>query len=104
MISRKPDIVAPGDKITSCDTDGRYAQRSGTSMAGPAVAGAIALIWNAVPKLKRNVGATIELLIKTAKPISVQDVCSSSGVPNNVYGHGLIDVEKAVKEGIRIYK
>jgi len=32
------------------------------------------------------------------------DCNSPNGIPNNVYGHGNIDVDKAVSEAIRLYK
>ena len=42
----KPDIVVPGDNITSCSPGNRYVKKSGTSMSTPIVAGAAALIFS----------------------------------------------------------
>lgn len=49
----KPDLVAPGFRITSCShQDSRqYTVRSGTSMAVPVVAGGIALMLNKYPDM-----------------------------------------------------
>jgi len=75
---------------------------SGTSMACPCVAGAVALLWSAVPRLSRNIAATKQLFQNTAKK-QPSNECSSSGTPNNVYGHGTIDVHKAVTSALKIY-
>jgi hypothetical protein len=42
----KPDVVAPGENIWSCDDnpDNGYVQMSGTSMAAPAISGILALL------------------------------------------------------------
>jgi hypothetical protein len=73
-------------------------------MATPAVAGAMALLWSAVPKLVRNVELTVEIFQRSAKH-QTSNECSSSGSPNNLYGkivlfihflgYGTIDVHRA---------
>jgi len=52
----KPEISAPGTNIMSASGNGMiYVRKSGTSMATPLVAGVIALLWDAVPALNRNI-------------------------------------------------
>eukprot|EP01080_Neovahlkampfia_damariscottae_P002241 gene2241-2415_t len=99
----KPEITAPGVGVWSSVIGNRYASYSGTSMASPAVNGAVALIWNAVPALKRKVDATIKIIQDTATKVPVSNTCESNGSPNNVYGHGVIDVEKAVAAAKKLY-
>lgn len=48
----KPEILAPGTRITSCAPDGEgYQVKSGTSMAAPVVTGALALAYQKFPTL-----------------------------------------------------
>jgi len=89
-----PNLVAPGSGVRSAYPPSGYASLSGTSMASPAVTGAIPLLWKAKPNLVREVAQSRAHLEQTAAHISANQ-CSSSGTPNNVYGHGELDVEKA---------
>ncbi len=91
----KPDLSAPGTGIQSSVPGGGYGYESGTSMATPHVAGAVALLWSARPWLKHQIDATEQILNETAVPITTTE-CSSNGFPNNLYGYGRLDVYAAV--------
>jgi len=91
----KPDLAAPGTNVRSCIPNGAYGIKSGTSMAAPHVAGAVALLWSANPALKNQIDATEQLLNEQAFHIN-STACSSSGWPNNTYGYGRLDVKAAV--------
>lgn len=91
----KPDLVAPGSSVRSSYPNNTYSTLSGTSMASPHVAGAVALLWSAFPTLRGNVDHTEFILKETALHLTTTQGCggdSSTQVPNNVYGHGRIDV------------
>jgi hypothetical protein len=116
----KPDVVAPGNNIISSyssyyieanpnasdvssdvehfDYNGRtYAwnANTGTSMATPVVAGAVALWLQANPKLTPD--DVIKIISKTSRlPESGMDY------PNNKYGHGEIDVSKGLLEVLNL--
>ena len=145
----KPNIVAPGADVRSAwldDTyapsspclmlmwalslrerspDGRYVSISGTSMATPAVAGAVLLLWEHFPSLRRRVhqtearrapplpprpfahasapperrGGGQELLYSSATPLyDTAQGCggdTSTTLPNEVFGHGQVDLAAA---------
>lgn len=99
----KPDVVAPGVTVRSSMPRGFYASLSGTSMAGPHVAGAVALIISANPRLRGQVAQLEEILKKTAYPLFTRDTCggfSGDTVPNPTFGNGRINVLAAVQEAL----
>lgn len=93
----KPDITAPGvgTRSSTRDSTTSYGLSSGTSMATPHVAGAVALLWSARPDLIDNVTETEGYLNETAVHVS-SALCDLNGVPNNTYGWGRLDVKAAV--------
>lgn len=98
----KPDIVAPGVDILSSYPDGTYEFNSGTSMAGPHVAGVVALLWSADPSLVGDIDRTEAILVKTATPVTASFdgiYCGDmSERPNNTVGYGLVDAYAAVSQ------
>lgn len=96
---RKPDISAPGVSVRSTWVNKGFNTISGTSMASPHVAGAVALLWSAVPDLVGEIDLTEQVLIKSATPVPLNQ-CGEGGTPvapNNTYGFGRLDVLAAVQ-------
>ena len=99
---RKPDISAPGSNIrSSVRTGGYQGGWDGTSMAGPHVAGMVALLISADPALAGNVDALEELIRESAvHPTTSSQICgglSAMNFPNNTFGFGRIDALAAVQ-------
>ncbi|MBK8849405.1 MAG: S8 family serine peptidase [Saprospiraceae bacterium] len=100
----KPDVVAPGRGVRSVVRGGGFAAFNGTSMAGPHVAGLVALIISANPDLAGEVTTIEEIIRQTADPkFSDQDCGGVSGQlhPNAVYGYGRINAIKAVELALK---
>src|SRR6476646_8807949 len=96
----KPDISAPGTGTRSSTnaSDSSYANLSGTSMATPHIAGAMALLWSAMPNLQNQIDASRTAMNNAAHFISSTQ-CGTAGPPNNVYGWGRVDIFAAVGGG-----
>ena len=95
----KPQISAPGVSVHSTIRGGRFASFSGTSMAGPHVAGVVALMISANPKIAGNVDLIEQIIEETAVPKTDTMNCggmSGMEVPNPIYGYGRIDAFNAV--------
>src|SRR4029077_15758057 len=89
----KPDISAPGTNTRSASNtaDNAYTIASGTSMATPHIAGAMALLWSAIPSLQHQLTPSRDALNNSAVFISSTQ-CGDAGPPNNVYGWGRVDI------------
>jgi serine protease AprX len=96
---RKPDISAPGTSIRSSYPTGAYSLMSGTSMAAPHVAGAVALVLSARADLKGQVGMIEGLLGDSAGPL-LSTACGSVDRPNNTFGFGRLDAKSAVDRAL----
>ncbi|MCH8091782.1 MAG: S8 family serine peptidase, partial [Proteobacteria bacterium] len=101
----KPDIAAPGVRIQAAQfrTAAGYTTLSGTSMATPFVAGAVALMLDAGPDLATVDGATGQLPVDRIRDILAATAVDRgpdgpAGPQDNEYGHGLIDVYAAVAQ------
>jgi serine protease AprX len=98
----KPDIVAPGERITSCAA-GRYLKRhggqipddvpayideSGTSMAAPHVSGAIAAFLSIRQEFRQRPEDVKRIFLASA---------TSLGRERYFEGHGLVDLMRAIQ-------
>lgn len=82
----KPEVVAPGVNVRSSVQQNAYALYSGTSMAGPHVAGAVLLLKEAFPFLSgRDI---LNALYQTAVDLGAEG-------EDNIYGSGIINLEAA---------
>ena len=101
------DLLAPGGpSITSSSMGGGYENKSGTSMASPHVAGAWALLADAVPTLADGTGdvdAVLGALRETGQPVtdqrtfgfdsvSINQAGGYTPLPGDFNGDGLDDV------------
>ncbi len=100
----KPEVSAPGVSVRSSIRNQGYGTSSGTSMAGPHVAGAVALIISANPGLAGQVETIEEILMETATPRLSTNDCGgipTGSTPNNTYGHGIINALAAVQAALQ---
>jgi len=84
---KKPDLVAPGHQIITCDTSGTYSSPgpSGTSFAAPHVAGGVLLL--------KDAGVTDHLAIKAILINTAEDWGPADW--DTSYGWGYMDLDAA---------
>ncbi len=100
----KPNVSAPGAQVRSCTPNGGFASFSGTSMAGPHVAGLVALMLSANPDLAGHVDTIERMIEETAVPLFDGDNCGSTpatALPNNTHGYGRINAIAAVQRALQ---
>ncbi|MDI6858710.1 MAG: S8 family serine peptidase [Dehalococcoidia bacterium] len=83
-----PEVVAPGVNIRTTDRYGLYYDATGTSVAAPHVAGALALLLDAYPGLTAE--QQRQALLNGAADLG-------DAGPDNIYGYGLPDVYASYK-------
>jgi len=102
----KPDVTAPGVGIRSSVPGGGYGESSGTSMAGPHVAGVAALLMSVDRSLRRNSASVEAILRETAVPLSSNQSCGEfigTTIPNATFGYGRIDAWAAFRVAETIF-
>lgn len=99
----KPDVVAPGEDVLSAYPRSTYERVSGTSMAGPHVAGVVALMWSAQPRLIGDIDRTEEILRATARPYTGRrEGCFQGETPSAAFGYGVLDAYAAVRAALEM--
>lgn len=84
----KPDLVAPGEKITAPAPDGEWRVKDGTSMAAPHVSGAAALLMARHREMVGRPEKIKGILCKTATDL---------GRERYFQGHGMLDILRALQ-------
>ncbi len=85
---RKPDLVAPGEKITAPLPSRSYGLKDGTSMAAPHVSGAAALLMARYSELIGQTARVKQILCETATDL---------GRERYFQGAGMLDVLRALQ-------
>ncbi|MGO2540564.1 MAG: S8 family peptidase [Specibacter sp.] len=84
-------VSAPAEDLAGGLPGGGYARWSGTSGAAPIVSGVAALIRAKYPEM--SAAQVINRIISTAQP-------KGEGVPNAIYGYGILDADAALNADV----
>jgi len=82
----KPDVLGKGSYSTVQGRNGKVTFSFGTSFSGPIIAGAVACLWQANPEFNN-----MEIID------AVRKSCDRYNSPNDDYGYGIPNLEKADK-------
>ena len=99
----KPNVSAPGVNVRSVIRGGNFAGFSGTSMAGPHVAGLVGLMISANPALAGNVDLIEDIIEASAFPFTSDVDCGDfpgQQIPNALYGYGRVNALIAVNTAL----
>lgn len=86
----KPDLVSVGKGTVTIDQFGALGRTNGTSLSSPFFAGLVASLWSINPQLHRS--ELIDIIFKSS---------DRNTFPDNVYGHGITDFNKAMNEVLK---
>lgn len=81
-------LLAPGVAVNSTYLNGTYQSMSGTSMAAPAISGAVAVVHQLWPYMKGD--QIVQVLLKTANK-------NLPGYTVDTHGQGLLDLDRATQ-------
>jgi hypothetical protein len=92
----KPNISAPGVDVMSAMPGDGWQLMSGTSMASPHTAGAVALLWSCNPSLVGQIDQTFQILQDNTDAAPAGDCgAPADGEGNYTYGYGYLDIFQA---------
>jgi subtilisin family serine protease len=91
-LALKPDVTAPGVEVLSAQPEGRFGTLSGTSMAAPHVAGAVALLRSLHPGW--TVADVKSALVATGRPVWEDGSRSEAAEPTRA-GGGMVQLGEA---------